>query len=121
MDKLKDHPEEIKEYYSENSSSSSKSNRSEENMERERVSSDMNQTNADITAKKANDVQHEKKKGKDYVNGAYNGKSFMEANLEMNDQQRRNEMTQQGNSNGLTAVDEQFNKKQIEFKGGKVH
>lgn len=30
-------------------------------------------------------------------------------------------MAQQGNSNGLTAVDEQFNKKQIEFKGGKVH
>ena len=54
---------------------------------------------------------------------AYSGQSISASMNEINDQDRRD---QQGGANngikrGTNMVDEQFNKKQMEFKGGKLH
>jgi len=52
----------------------------------------------------------------------YYGQSIAENLSQLNDQERRQQKTGiSGNKMGTTSAEDQFNKKQIEFKGGKVH
>ena len=54
---------------------------------------------------------------------AYLGQSISASMNEINDQEKRDQQggANSGNKRGTNMVDEQFNKKQMEFKGGKLH
>jgi hypothetical protein len=52
---------------------------------------------------------------------SYYGQSFSASMSEINDQEKRDEQQIGGLKRGSNVIEDQFNKKQMEFKGGKLH